>query len=70
MTDGTRPDGVGNMRFQAAYCDGKTPVILVSDDPEVKALLRGLKVVRSYPDTTDSDGAWNSSFKIQVERLK
>lgn len=60
-------DTVGEMRAQAAYCESKTPVVLVSSDPKVRELLESLKVVRSYPDTTDENGKWSSTFKIEVE---
>lgn len=57
---------VGEVRAQAAYCESKTPVVLVSSDPKVRELLVSLRVLRAYPDTTDENGNWNSTFKIEV----
>lgn len=59
---------VGELRQQSALADSDRPVIIISDDDELKGLLgaRKLRVVEFYPDTTDGDGKWNSTFKIKV----
>ncbi len=59
---------VGELRQQSALADADRPVIISSDDEELKTLLgtRKLRVVEFYPDTTDGDGKWNSTFKIKV----
>jgi hypothetical protein len=59
---------VGELRVQSAYQDHKTPVEIVSRDPEVAKTLAGLRVVKSYPDTRDAEGNWASTFKIEVEK--
>jgi len=60
-------DSVGDLRAQAAYCSGATQVILVSKDPKVQEVLRGLRIMRFYPDTTDAEGNWTSVFKVEVD---
>lgn len=59
---------VGEIRQQSAFADADRPVIIISDDEELKTLLgaRNLRVVEFYPDTTDGDGKWRSTFKIKV----
>ncbi len=59
---------VGELRQQSALADADRPVIIISDDEELKVLLGGrkLRVVEFYPDTTDGEGKWNSTFKIKV----
>lgn len=59
---------VGELRQQSALADADRPVIIISDDERLNELLGGLKlrVVEFYPDTTDGDGKWNSTFKIKV----
>ena len=62
----TKPNSVGEMRAQSAYQDGDTPIELVSEDPEVAAVLSELRIVKCYPDTVNSKGVWTSTFKIEV----
>ncbi len=59
---------VGELRAQAAYTDSQTPVIVITDDEELRKLLGGRKLVVAefYPDTTDGDGHFNRSFKVKV----
>ena len=59
---------VGELRQQSALADADRPVIIISDDEELKVLLGGrkLRVAEFYPDTTDGEGKWNSTFKIKV----
>lgn len=59
---------VGELRQQSALADADRPVIIISDDERLKEILGGLKlrVVEFYPDTTDGDGKWCSTFKIKV----
>ncbi len=57
---------VGSLREQSALCDADRRLVIVSDDPEVKALC--LQVVKVYPDTTDEHGRYVSTFKIKVRR--
>lgn len=63
---------LGSLRQRSAFADSKTPVIIISDDEALKKLLSGKKieVVEFYPDTTDGNGQWNSSFKIKVALTK
>ena len=53
----------GELRRQLAFISNASPVIIVSDDPEVT----GLKILDFYPDTMDQNKEWNSCFKIKVE---
>lgn len=61
---------VGKIRQKCAFEDSDTPVILVADrdDPKTARLLEDLEIVAVYPDTTDANGDWNSTFKISVRR--
>lgn len=63
---------VGALRQQSAFADSKTPLIVICDDEALKKLLDGirLEVVEFYPDTTDGNGNWKSSFKIKVAIAK
>jgi len=58
---------IGHMRQQSALVDADTPIILVSKNRAVMALIKGLKVVATYPDTTDADGNWTGAFKIEID---
>lgn len=62
---------VGRMREQSALCASATPVQIVTKDSALRDYLTttGLRliVVRTYPDTVDSDGQWNSTFKVEVQ---
>ncbi|HEV3059736.1 MAG TPA: hypothetical protein VGY48_15905 [Vicinamibacterales bacterium] len=62
-----KPGTVGQMRQQSALADADTPIVLVSKNNAVLQLIRGLKVVRVYPDTTDAEGNWSGTFKIEVD---
>ena len=57
---------VGKLRQQCALSDADQPIVIVSDDPEIKAL--HLEVVEVFPDTTGPDGEWGSTFKVKVRR--
>jgi hypothetical protein len=59
---------VGTLRQQSALCDADRPVIAITDDENLRILLGGrkLQVVEFYPDTTDGDGEFNSTFKVKV----
>lgn len=63
----SKPGTVGDMRHQSAFQDSDTPVVLVSKNRAVAQLLKGLKVVRVFPDTTDPEGRWAGVFKIEVD---
>jgi len=52
---------VGKLREQTALCDADTPVIVLVDGKPTHLVLRS-----AYPDTTDGDGNWNSTFKIEA----
>jgi hypothetical protein len=60
---------VGEMRAQCAYKSADTKVQLVSKDPELGRMLSNLRVVCAYPDTTDAQGNWIGTFKIEVESI-
>lgn len=47
---------VGRLREQSALADSSTQVVLVAQDPQLAELLRSLRVVRFYPDTTNDRG--------------
>ena len=61
------PATVGAMRQQAALSDSDRQIVIVSQDPVIQKL--GLKVVRTYPDTTDQHGNFGNggTFKIEVK---
>lgn len=58
---------VGDLRHQSAWIDGNCPVVIIPS-PGLEDFLQGKKLVavRSYPDTTDENGGWNATFKIQI----
>ncbi len=57
---------VGELRAQSAYCDGRTPVLVITSDQRLKDLK--LRVVAFYPDTQDPfTKEWKSVFKIKIE---
>lgn len=57
---------VGELRSQCAYQDGKTPVIVITNDPQLRHLK--LRVVQFFPDTQAwPGGPWGSVFKIKIE---
>jgi len=58
---------VGQIWRSTQLSDADRRVILVTSDKEVMKVLKKLKVVRCYPDTTDENGNFNSTFKIEVE---
>lgn len=62
-----KPGTVGQLRQQSALVDADTPIVLVSKNHAVMQLIRGLKVVRVYPDTTDAEGNFSGTFKIEVD---
>lgn len=57
---------VGELRQQTALSDTNISVEIVPIFTN-KVDIKSLKVVRCYPDTIDTKGNWNSSFKIEVE---
>ncbi len=59
---------VGNLRQQTALQSGSEPIVVITEDAELLRLLEGrkLKVESFYPDTTDGNGEFNPSFKIEV----
>lgn len=59
---------VGDLRSQSALAESQRPVIVVTDDDDLKELISSLEVVEVYPDTTDGQRNWNSTFKIKVRR--
>lgn len=59
---------VGTLRQRTALAPSAERVALVTSDPVLLKLLRELKVVECYPDTTDEYGNWNGTFKIRVEK--
>jgi len=61
---------VGGMRQQAAYSDSDRPIVIVSDDPDIKEL--DLEVVETYPDTTDQYDTFpnGGTFKIKIRKKK
>lgn len=63
-------NSVGALRQQSALCDADRPIVLVSSDPLVQALLNQLEVVRVYPDTTDQNRSFDNggTFKIEVSK--
>jgi hypothetical protein len=63
---------VGNLRQQTALMDAYEPVVVIVKDERLKALLEGSELVvkRVYPDTTDADGDWTPTFKIEIELSK
>lgn len=59
---------VGDLRQQGSLCEsGRRVVLVIKDSTTGKAESVPYKVVRCYPDTTDENGEWNSTFKIEVE---
>ena len=58
----------GTLRQQSALLDADTPIIIVTEDKELRKFLQGrnIKVVEFYPDTTDGEGNFNRTFKIKV----
>lgn len=58
---------VGHMRQQSALVDADTPIILVTKNEALKVLIKNVKVVRVYPDTTDAEGNWTGTFKVEVD---
>lgn len=63
----------GELRAQSAYSDAKRPVVIVTEDEELKKMLldRGVRLVvtQFYPDTTDAEGKFSNpggTFKIAV----
>ncbi len=63
---------VGSLRQQAAFANSQTQVIIIVADEGLLQLLggRNLEIVRFYPDTTDAEGKFNSSFKVEVKLAK
>lgn len=59
---------VGELRQQTAFQDASAPVVLVTGDPELRALLDTLRVVQVYPDTWSSGGEWKGCFKVEIVR--
>lgn len=57
---------VGELRQQSALAPAAERVVLVSKDPDIAARLSLLQIVRCYPDTTDEQGNWTATFKIEV----
>lgn len=53
-----KSDSVGEMRAQAAYVAGDTPIVLTSKDPELDKILARVRVVRTCPNF--------SRFEIEV----
>lgn len=58
---------VGNMRKQSALCSNAEEIVIVGPHGVAHIALPKLRVVRTYPDTTGSDGKWGGTFKIEVE---
>jgi len=58
---------VGEMRQQCALMPMEIPIQVVTKNPSLKPFLSQLRVVAVYPDTTDRDGKWSRTFKIEVE---
>ena len=63
------PCTVGAMRQQAAFKDSACRVVIVSSDHTISKLC--LRVVKTYPDTTNQHGQQvpGGTFKIEVEAL-
>jgi hypothetical protein len=63
---------VGSLRHQAAFANSRTPVIIIVADENLQQLLNGrnLEIVNFYPDTTDAEGKFNNSFKVEVKLAK
>lgn len=59
---------VGDVRQQTALQDAGEPVVLATQDPELRALVTSLRIVAVYPDTVTGDGEWKSCFKVEVVR--
>lgn len=59
---------LGTLRTQTAYANAQTPVIIVSKDPDIRAL--DLQVMEVYPDTTDAEGERvpTGTFKLKIVR--
>lgn len=63
-----KPATVGQFRQQSALTDTDTPLVLVTKNEALRALLRGLRIVSVYQDTTDAEGNWSGgTFKIEVD---
>lgn len=62
---------VGELRKQTAYCERERRIVLITKNakfPELANLVKRLRIVEFYPDTTDEDGKWTTpTFKIVVE---
>lgn len=57
---------VGQFRQRMALTDAKTRVVLVTSNPALESIVRNLRVVHCFPDTTDEHGNWDPTFKIEV----
>lgn len=58
---------VGKLRQQTALSEADRRVVLVTKNEKLLPLVKQARVVRCYPDTTDENGNWNGTFKIEVE---
>lgn len=58
---------VGALRQQSALMDSDTRIQVTTKNRSLQPFLQQLRVVGVYPDTTDRDGSWKSTFKIEVD---
>lgn len=64
-----RECSVGELCTQSALCSADRRVIVVAPgDEELSLLLKTMRAVCCYPDTTDENGKWNGTFKIELAR--
>lgn len=60
---------VGKMRQASALVASAEEIVIVGPRGRAHPDLPRLRVVRTYPDTTNAEGNWAPCFKIEVEVL-